>query len=46
MNEFIKGKVTDQLSNDIIDFYEHLRNRDHFSKLATDNAILEEVQSR
>ena len=32
VNEFIKRKkLPDQLSNDIIDFYEHLRNRDHFS---------------
>ena len=44
VNEFIKRKkLPDQLSNDIIDFYEHLRNGDHFSKLTVDNAILEEV---
>ena len=44
VNEFIKRKkLPDQLSNDIIDFYEHLRNGDHFSKLTADNAILEEV---
>ena len=44
VNEFIKRKkLPDQLSNDLIDFYEHLRNRDHFSKLTADNAILEEV---
>ena len=44
VNEFIKRKkLPDQLSKDLIDFYEHLRNRDHFSKLTADNAILEEV---
>ena len=44
VNEFIeRKKLPDQLAKDLLDFYEHLRNRDYFSKLTADTAILDEI---
>mmetsp|Transcript_27826 Transcript_27826/g.68432 ORF Transcript_27826/g.68432 Transcript_27826/m.68432 type:complete len:550 (-) Transcript_27826:197-1846(-) len=44
LNDFIRRKsIPDNLASDLIRYYEHLRNRDHFSNELGDNLLLQEL---